>query len=73
MDEELKGTAAAAMAGDSRAWRDFGDVANDNDETGPLEESRMLMSLLQSLDAAAGGPSPVHNMMKAMGEEPPLG
>jgi len=58
MDEELKGTAAAAKGS-----------ANDGETS---DEVDILKNLLQSLDAGAGSSGPVQNMMKAMGQEPPL-
>ena len=61
MDDELKGTAAAAT----------GEMSSE--ENGEVsEEARILSNLLQSLDAGSGGSGPVYSMMKAMGNEPPL-
>jgi hypothetical protein len=72
MDDELKGKGAASVVGNSRSLRDAGVSAyEDDDEALHFEESHILMNLLQSLDAGAGGPGPVQSMMKAMGEEPP--
>jgi hypothetical protein len=73
MDDELKGTAAVSVVGDPRSLRDAGvGACEDDDEALHFEESRMLMNLLQSLEAGAGGPGPVQSLMKAMGEEPPF-
>lgn len=69
MDDELRGTAAASVVGDAR---DAGVGAYEDDEALHSEESRILMNLLQSLDAGAGGRGPVQSMMKAMGEAPPF-
>jgi hypothetical protein len=69
MDDELKGTAAVSVVGDSL---DVGVAGYEDDEAFHSEESRILTNLLQSLDASAGGPGPVQSMMKAMGEEPPF-
>jgi hypothetical protein len=72
MDHELKGTAAASVVGDLRSLRCGWDADCEVDEALHFEESHILMNLLQSLDAGAGGPGPVQSMMKAMGEEPPF-
>ena len=61
MDEELKGTAAAAR----------GDPSTENSGEA-AEEAQILSNLLQSLDAGSGRSGPVQNMMKAMGQDPPL-
>lgn len=69
MDEELKGTAAAATT-ETDDVKGVGLSAEaDGDAT---EEARILSNLLQSLDAGSGSSGPVQNMMKAMGQEPPL-
>ncbi|CAB9517075.1 Protein ecdysoneless homolog [Seminavis robusta] len=70
MDAELKGTAAASVAVDSEALNDAGVLLGTDNDSG--EESRLLLNLLQSLDAGSGGPGPVRSMMNAMGQEPPL-
>jgi hypothetical protein len=62
MDDELRGKAA------SRKFDTVDEQQGANTENEEIAEgSHVLNNLLQSLEASAGTPGPVPNMLKAMG------
>lgn len=67
MDTELKGKTTARTL-------DTGESIEDNDLGGNeevAEGAHVLTNLLESLEASAGTPGPVPNMLKQMGINPP--
>ena len=68
MDEELKGTAA----GSTGVAPDLAQAGIAEDGMAANHEAQILSNLLQSLDAGEGASGPVPNMLRAMGQEPPL-
>ena len=59
MDAELKGKS------ESRKLDNIANAKTENEEL--AEDAHVLKNILQSLEASAGTPGPVNNMLKEMG------